>query len=80
MGSGEGCGEGCATVGGKRAEEMVRRIDANEPQANEEAGKERAEEMVGRKPMQMNHKQMKKKTAKERTNQMVGRRIDANEP
>ena len=46
MGSGEGCGEGCATVGGKRTEEMVRRIDAKEPQANEEAGKERAEEMV----------------------------------
>ena len=34
MGSGEGCGKGYATVGGKRAEEMVRRIDANEPQAN----------------------------------------------
>ena len=38
MGSEEGCEEGCeegyATVGGKRAEEMVRRIDANEPQAN----------------------------------------------
>ena len=79
MGSGEGCGEGCATVGGKKAEEIVSRIDANEPQANEEAGKEIAEEMVGRKPMQMNHKQMKK-TAKEKTNQMVGRRIDANEP
>ena len=79
MGSGEGCGEGCATVGGKRAEEMVRRIDANGSQANEEAGKERAEAMMGRKRMQMNHKQMKK-TAKERTNQMVGRRIDANEP
>ena len=65
MGSEEGCEEGCATVGGKRAEEMVRRIDANESQASEEAGKEIAEEMVGRKPMQMNHKQMKKRQKNE---------------